>query len=185
VESKTRPEILQVAIEERYRLEAVLRSNSDFRRLEAVRRVVELYERAEPTRVDPVVNCDLPVSTVRPDPVPNPDQPEIIQASDPQTTPDSRLRPRRRRWTLADSQTSRIRDAAADYLRTKGGRAKGGEIYKAIASKGVEVSAKKPVAVVCARLTASPIFDRTSEGYGLREWSDRSSPHNDGSIGVA
>jgi hypothetical protein len=61
MESHLMSDILQAAIEERYRLEAVLRSNSDFQRLEAVRRVIALYEGVVqvPTRVDPVANYDL------------------------------------------------------------------------------------------------------------------------------
>jgi hypothetical protein len=181
------PDILQAAIEERYRIEAVLRSNPDFQRLEAVRRVIALYEGVAqvPTRVNPVANYDLPEGTVRPGPVPNPDQPTIIQASDPHTPPDSSIRPRRRRWTWEDSQTSQIRAAACDYLQTIGRRAKSGEIYKAIASKGVVIDGKKPTAIVCARMSASAIFDRTPEGYGLTEWSDAGAPRKDGQIGVA
>jgi hypothetical protein len=83
--------------------------------------------------------------------------------------PPQRTRPR---WTWTHSQSSQIRVEAADYLRQRGKRATGGEIYKAIASRGVKVSGKQPSSRVCATLSASDIFDHSSEGYGLREWSD-------------
>jgi hypothetical protein len=65
-------------------------------------------------------------------------------------------------WSLYGgslSQTSRIQAAAVDYLRQKGKRATGGEIYQAIASNGIEVTGKKPVTTGCARLNASKVFD--------------------------
>ena len=176
-------DLLQAAHKERQRLESLLRSDPDFQKLEEVRRIIDLYEQEvqDPARVDPILCPDLQGSIPRTAPLP--DQPAKTSRPAAHSDPPDRISSRR--WTWGNSQSSRIRAATVEYLREKGKRARGGEIYKAIASKGVEVSSKKPVAVVCARLTASAIFDRTSEGYGLREWSDRSSPHNDGSIGVA
>jgi hypothetical protein len=184
MESKMAPDILQAAIEERYRLEALLRSNLAFQQFEAVCRVIGLYERVAevPAGADPVANSDLSGRTDRPDPVPNPDLPTIIPSSDPSTLPDPLVRRRRGGWTWYDSETTRIRNAAVEYLRKKGCRAKGTEISSALASNGVKINSQKPSSVVAARLTASPLFDHTPDGYGLREWSNGRAPRNDGPI---
>jgi hypothetical protein len=163
-------EILETAYQERLRLELALRSNPDFQKLEAVHRLINLYEHQAqvPVAADPILRPDRRGNNARPSP--SPDQPAQISDSVPRPDPADRIS--RRRWTWGNSQTSQIQAAAAAYLRTTGKRATGGEIYKAIASEGVEVGGKKPATVVCARLTSSPIFDRTPKGYGLREWSD-------------
>jgi hypothetical protein len=169
VESNKVPNILQAAYDERERLVSSLRSHPDFLKLEAVLRIIDVYEpEAEArARADPIVTPDPREDISRP--APQPEKTSPTPRSDlPQTTS-------RRHWKRGDSQSARIRAAAADYLRQKGKRAKGGEIYHAIASNGVEVSGKKPVAYVCARLSASEMFDHSPMGgYGLREWTDTS-----------
>jgi hypothetical protein len=162
VESDMVADILQAAYQERQRLESLLRSNADFQKLEEVRRIIDLYEQPDeqppqnPAPADPIVHPTPLGSTFR-----------------AARSPD---RISRRRWRWGYSPTSQISAEAAHYLRITGERATSGEIYKAIASKGVEVGGKKPGSVVSARLSASEIFDRTPEGYGLREWLDGGAP---------
>jgi hypothetical protein len=213
MESPPTPEILQVAIEEGYRLEGRLRSNPDFRRLEAVRRIIAVYAPGaeSPVSISPISHPEPASSATRSAPTPRPDplstnsasSPPIPSAPEPKPHADPILRrdpstelPHRvpspdishpipdtprispRGWTWTNSQTSRIRAAAADYLRKIGKRAHGGEIYRAIVSEGVKVNGSNPTATVSARMSTSPIFDRTREGYGLREWADASARRN-------
>jgi hypothetical protein len=178
VESDTVAELLQAAYNERQRLESLLHSDPVFQKLRAVRRIIDLYQHATqpPAPADPILRPDPQRSISRP--YASPDQPAKI--SHPRSDPPSRIS--RSRWKRGDSQSSRIQAAAADYLRQKGKRATGGEIYKAIAAKGIEVGGRDRTAVVCARLSRAPaIFDHhTPEGYGLREWSDAGAPRKDG-----
>jgi hypothetical protein len=182
MEARPTPDILQAAVEEEYRLEAALRSHPIFQRLEAVRRVIEVYRGAGEilAAVDQVAG--LSGDTIRADPVPTPDPPATSSLSSPPTqraiSPPSHsssaplARFRRGGWTRTNSQTSQIRAGAEEHFRKTGKRASGPEIYKALMSKGIEVYGRKPATVVAAALTSSPIFDRTPEGYGLREWSN-------------
>jgi hypothetical protein len=178
MESTIIPEILQSAIEERYRLEARLRSNPDFRCLEAVRRIIELYAPGAevPVPTDPISYAAPAGSVTRPAPTPNPDpSPTNLFSSasvpsGPQPTSGQGL------FTSGNSQSSRIRTAAAEHLMKTRKRATSGDIYNAIVSKGVEVGGKNPAGLVAAELSSSPIFDHTLEGYGLREWSNGGSP---------
>ena len=118
-------------------------------------------------------------------PLAAPDLTRRASADDPAADPDvpanispARVPTRGRSgWTRANSQSARIRDAAAPYLREKGKPARGTEIYKAINAKGVEVRRKKPSAVVANALRWSPmLFELTPKGFGLREWSNGVSP---------
>jgi hypothetical protein len=79
-------------------------------------------------------------------------------------------------WTKGNSESARICAGAAEYLRETGRRARSGEIYKALVAKGVSVGGTKPFARVSSRLGRSPLFDRTRDGYGLREWSNGPGP---------
>jgi hypothetical protein len=166
VDSSKVPNILQAAYHERDRLVSSLRSHPHFPKLEAVLRIIDLYEPEADARArtGPIANPDPRDGICR-----SPPQPAKIFSPPPSNLADRASRPR---WKKGCSQSSRIRAAAVEYLRQKGKRATGREIYQAIASNGIEVTGKKPVATVCARLSASEIFDCSPEGYGLREWSD-------------
>jgi hypothetical protein len=181
MESRTTPEIVQALIKERYRLEASLRSNPDFRRLEAVLGLIDLYERVAevPTRADLVADADLSGKTVPSDRMANPDLSTTTPSSHSSTAPDPPAKRRRGGWTRNNSQTARILAAATAYLRAKGRRAKGTEISRALVSNGVTINTQKPSAIVAARLSSSPIFDHAAEGYGLPEWSNRSAGETD------
>lgn len=165
--------------EEQYRLEARLRSNPDFRRLEAVRLIIALYApTAEcPVTVDPI-SCPEPAeSTIRSDPMPNSDLSPRTLSSDRLTSPDAPVSSRRGNWSYTNSKASRMRAAAAEYLEKIGRRANGTEICKAILSKGIEVGGRKPSATLSAQMSSSPMFDHIpNEGYGLREWSNGGAP---------
>jgi hypothetical protein len=116
--SNMTPDILQAALEERYRLEARLRSNPDFRRLEAVRCIIALYAPAAevPATVDPI-SCPEPAeSTLRSAPMPNSDLSPRISSSDRLTSTDAPVSSRRGSWSYTNSQASRMRAAAAEYL---------------------------------------------------------------------
>ena len=169
------PEILKAAIEERYRLEARLRSNPDFRRLEAVGQIIALYASAAevPLPIDPISYPEPAKSAIRAAQTPNPDPSSKNSSSSPPMPSDPQPTSRQGLWTWDDSQRKRIRDAAAEHLMKTGKRATSGEIYRAILSKGIEVRGKKPAAVVAAALTSSSELDHIrGEGYGLREWSN-------------
>jgi hypothetical protein len=155
------PDISQAAIEERYRLEARLRSNPDFRCLEAVRRVIALYAPGAevPATVDPI-SCHEPTeSTIRSAPMPNSDLSLTIASSDPLTSPDPPVSSRRGSWWYTNSKESRMRAAAAEYLQKIGRRAKGTEICEALLSKGIEIGGRKPSTTLSGNLSSSPIFD--------------------------
>jgi hypothetical protein len=174
MESAMNPEILQAAIEERYQLEARLRSNPDFRRLEAVRRIIALYAPGAeiPVPIDPILSPEPAGSVRRPAPTLNPDPSPTNSFSSP-TPSDPQRRSGQGLWVWGNSQASRIKGAAAEHLMETRKRATGGEIYKAIRAKGIEVRGEKPSATVSACLTSSPVFDHIrGEGYGLREWSN-------------
>jgi hypothetical protein len=78
---------------------------------------------------------------------------------------------RRGGWTRSNSTSKQIRDGAVEYLRQKGERASGREIWEALKAKGMVTHYKKPPALVSSRIGRSPLFDRTHAGYGLVEWS--------------
>ena len=164
------PDFLQAALEEFYRLEVLLRANPDFQRHEALRRAIALYtpEAQSIVPLDPLAHR-IPSATKTTLPTPGPTSSTLT----PPTYPDPSPRSRAGRYTWTNSQQSRIREAAAAHMKQTGHRQTGGQIYKAILSKGVEVQGKKPAAVVSAALTSSPDFDHiTRQGYGLAEWSN-------------
>jgi hypothetical protein len=174
-------EILLAAYQERQRLESLLRTNPEFQKLEGVRRIIDLYEQATQALAPAVsiLRPDPPESNSRP--ALPPDQPANI--SRPSAHSEQSDRTSRRRWTWGDSQSAHIRDAAAEYLRGKGRRATSGEIYEAIASKGIEIGSRHPGSYVAGRLSAaSGIFDHSPDGYGLREWREHG-PSEDERIG--
>src|SRR5260370_18621678 len=114
MESAVIPEILQAAIEEGYRLEARLRSNPDFRRLEAVRRVIALYAPGAevPVPIDPISYPEPAGSAIPPAPTPTPDPSPTNSAPSPPNPSDPRPTSRQGLWTWEDSQAARIRAAA-------------------------------------------------------------------------
>jgi hypothetical protein len=97
--SNMTPDILQAALEERYRLEARLRCNPDFRRLEAVRLIIALYSPGAEVRapIDPISYPEQTRSPIHSAPTPNPDFPATISASGPLTPPDPAAGSRTRR----------------------------------------------------------------------------------------
>jgi hypothetical protein len=189
-------ELLHAAYKELHRLEPLLQQNPIYRRVEALRRVIEEYEGVVGSREpdltfgpDPAMTTSVPQptrdptapATVTPSrPPASPDLTRRASADDPAADPDvpANISPARvPTWTRANSQAARIRDAAAPYLREKGKPARGTEIYKAISAKGVEVRGKKPSAVVANALRWSPmLFELTPKGFGLREWSNDVAP---------
>jgi hypothetical protein len=178
MESAMNPEFLQAAVDEHYRLEARLRSNPDFRRLEAVRRLIALYAPGAeiPVQIDPIFSPEPARSATRPAPTPNPDPSPTNLSSSAHVPSGPQPTSRQGLYTRGNSQSSRIKTAAAEHLVKTRKRATSGEIYNAIVSKGVEVGGKRPAGLVAAELSSSPIFDHTPEGYGLREWSNGGSP---------
>jgi hypothetical protein len=86
---------------------------------------------------------------------------------------DAAMKIRRGGWTKAkgNSTSAQIRAGAVEYLREKGARASGREIWEALKAEGLVITTKDPVALVSSRIGRSPLFDHTYEGYGLVEWS--------------
>lgn len=78
----------------------------------------------------------------------------------------------RRGWTKGNSTSAQIRAGAVEYLRQKGARASGSEIWAALKERGLVITYKDPSALVSSRIGRSPLFDHTYEGYGLREWAN-------------
>ena len=200
--------LLHAAHKELHRLEPLLQQNPIYRRVEALRRVIEEYEGTVGSRGPDLTFCPDPAMTTSvPEPTRDPTAPATvspsrplafphltrgISADDPAADPDvpanispARVPTRGRSGsTRANSQAARIRDAAAPYLREKGKPARGTEIYKAISAKGVEVRGKKPSAVVANALRWTPtLFELTPKGFGLREWSNGVAPSK-GPVGV-
>jgi hypothetical protein len=81
-------------------------------------------------------------------------------------------------WTKGNSTSAQIRAGAVEYLRQKGARAKGSEIWEALKAKGMIISTKDPSALVSSRIGRSPLFDHTYLGYGLREWDGGDGPRS-------
>jgi hypothetical protein len=198
-------ELLHAAYEELHRLEALLQENPVYRRVEALRNLIEEYDAyivgsrrpdlssvpkstlttsaplplhdqsAAPTTVSA---SRAPSDPGSPHPAADPDAPANIRASAPVGLQGG---PRRRGGPRRASQAAQIRDAAAPFLREKGTPARGTEIYEAIRAKGVEVRGKKPSAVVTNALKWSPeLFEKTSEGFGLTVWSNIGGSQNGG-----
>jgi hypothetical protein len=84
--------------------------------------------------------------------------------------------PPRRGLGNGASESARIRNGAAEFLRETQQRASGGEIYAALWEKGIAVNGSDPVTTVCRRLGRSDLFDHTDDGYGLVEWSNTGVP---------
>ncbi len=69
---------------------------------------------------------------------------------------------------IPGSDSARIVEFTAGYLRKKGSRAQAPEIIEAMRAEGVNFS----VGAVSSNLSHSALFDNVrGEGYGLREWS--------------
>lgn len=94
-----------------------------------------------------------------------------ISGPQPGEQDDKAVTSRRGGWTRGNSTSKQIRDGAIGYLRQKGSRAKGREIYEALKSQGMVINSKDPSALVSSRIGRSRFFDHTYEGYGLVEWS--------------
>ena len=84
------------------------------------------------------------------------------------------------RGSRSDSQASRIRDGAAQFLRERKTPATSGEITVALERLGIEVKGKKPSAVVASYLAHSELFVSSPEGYGLAEWRQQTASSDPG-----
>jgi hypothetical protein len=105
-----------------------------------------------------------------PDPIRDAARHEQNQHGDPRTHA-APTKTSRGGWKWGDSQSSRIRNAAADYLREKGEPATGPEICDAIMKMGVSIKGQRSEKAVTAKLRP-PLFDHTRDGYILPEWSN-------------
>jgi hypothetical protein len=154
MESNMSRDILLAANDERQRLEALLQADPTFQKLEAVRRIIELYEPEIAASTHPSASSQEsgPQLHLIPDTAPTEVDPPTRAA---------------RAW---GRQSAQIREESVKYLRQKGEPATGPEICEAIMNAGVEIRGKKPSAVVSAKLSSSPLFEYTRDGYVLREW---------------
>jgi hypothetical protein len=129
-------ELLHAAYTELHRLEPLLQQNPIYRRVEALRRVIEEYEGIVGSRrPDLTFGPDPAMTTSVPEPTRDPTAPATVTPSRPPASPDLTRRasaddpaadpdvpanisparvPTRGRsgWTRANSQAARIRDAA-------------------------------------------------------------------------
>lgn len=140
--------IVQAARIEEQRLRAELESHPLFRKLEAVRSLITLYE-------DVVVQHDAPINA---------------DARQMQNRVSSRL-------PAKGSKTATVGEAAADYLRQVGRRAQSRELAQAVEKAGVVLSGKNPIGGVSSALSHNSLFDNVlGQGYGLKEWGGGSGP---------
>jgi hypothetical protein len=146
MESNRSPSVLQFALEEERRLVSVLRSNPDFQQLMQVRRVIALWRQTDepPAGRDQIITSNLSEHAIPDDRVYGPQPPKFNSLWDP-AAPVRAARPRRGRWTWRRSVTAEIRREAEAYLRQKGQRAHGKEIWSALAFKGLRNQQQKTV----------------------------------------
>jgi hypothetical protein len=124
IESNLTPKILQALIAERYRLEALLRPNPVYQRLEAVRRMIETWERtSKVTPLEPVANFDPSEGIVPPHVEHNSGYVPRIRAPAITVLPDPPTSSRRGSWSYTNSKASHMRAAVAEYLEEIGRRA--------------------------------------------------------------
>lgn len=193
--------LLHAAYEELQQLEPLLERNPVYRKVSALRSLINEYQADMPasTRTDLSIRSnsaqaksgpnsihDLSAARIRPDRSPSPlnaavdrcETPFGVDPAPPADIPVSAaasapLSGRGRLGPRDRSQSARIRDAAVIFLRERGEPASGTEIYNTIRKRGVEVRGKKPSAVVCNALRwDSETFKKTSEGFALAEWLD-------------
>jgi hypothetical protein len=137
-------DMLRMAKLERQRLEAQLADSPVYRRLEAVKRLIELYE-ADAAEARPVMATTQATSTA------------VARLQRPH-----------------GARTSAITAAAEQYLRQKGNRATSGEILRVLNAQGIDVGGKKPSATLASYLSNSKDFDNVAgQGYGLVVWAGR------------
>ena len=89
----------------------------------------------------------------------------------PASAPEpSAIAPQVRRATT--SVSTRVQQAAIEFLRVHGRRAKAREIYDAIKDQGLPIKGEDPVATVAAHMSNAKkqVDNIRGEGYGLIEW---------------
>lgn len=154
---------------EEARLEAELKREPLYRRLEAVReallRLKSAYD-ASSVATTPTV-ADMVIE-------PPPGQVVIV----------------RERSERPGSMASLVTSTAMKLFRETGKRAKSSEIVEVLRKNGTEFSGQKPQAQVASILSHYPLFDNTGDshgaGYGLREWSElQRAQHGDVESGTA
>jgi hypothetical protein len=63
-------------------------------------------------------------------------------------------------------------NGATNYLRQKGARATSGELVEALTSRGIDLGSENPAWKLSSILSGSPDLDNVrGKGYGLKEWS--------------
>jgi hypothetical protein len=151
-------EIISPLLAEETRLEAELKLNPVFRRLEAVRASIRGLREAYESVAAPTSYSNGAASTV--------------SASRP---PTSRTRG-------PESITRRVVEIAASAMRSSDKRLTSGQVYDMAIEQGVVISGVKPPSVVASILSHEKTFDnrgdRHGSGYGLREWSAPQDSHD-------
>jgi hypothetical protein len=162
-------DVIAAAEAEERELVALLMQNPTYRKLQAVRNLLNVYRtkvdetapKAAPPRA-PTLN--VPSYLVPPRRVPMPPPPGMVPTS--------------------ASNAARIRAVVADYLRRTGRRATSGELLKVAIDAGIDVGGAKPNATMSSYLSGMKEFDNVAgEGYGLVEWTTKTAEESKGSSG--
>jgi hypothetical protein len=174
------PEFMEAARAERYRLEAVLRHVPEFRAHQEILRLLEVSQQSVgpadaagsmAAAAPPSRRGDIEIGSVA-------DRPARAAASStnspssPSGSSNPPTAPRRGGWKKGDSESARIRDASAKYLKQIGRRAESGEICRAILAMGVTIRGPKPATRVAARLryASVPIRKFCRFGFGFQRF---------------
>src|ERR1700693_1392520 len=129
--SNLTPGFLEAALAERYRLEALLRHYPEFCQLEAILRLLESYQQTVGF-TDPGGSLAASAPPRKPSDIETAsgtDRPPHPAASATRSSPslpgssDGPVMPRRGGWKKENSESSRIRNAAAEYLTQDSRRA--------------------------------------------------------------
>ena len=160
-------DVIEAAEAEERELVALLMQNPAYRKLQAVRNLLNVYrpkaDESPPGAAPPKApSFGVPAYLVPPRRAPMPPPP------------------------VAASNAGRIRALVADYLRRTGKRATSGELLKVASDAGITVGGLKPNATMSSYLSGMKEFDNVAgEGYGLVEWSTKTSEESKGSSGVS
>ncbi len=147
-------DMLKVAEAEVARLEAELALTPTYQKLQAAKKIVELY-------------------TAKPHPIAA--RPASFAGGGSEVNVIRRVgnlivsRP-----ISADTKVARIDAAAVEFLKKRGSRATSSELLEAMKAAGIQITGKEPIKALSAYLSNSKSLNNIRElgGYGLVEWGN-------------
>jgi hypothetical protein len=145
-------ELFRAASQEAARLTSELRIYPAFRKLEAVRSVLDAYATENPDNGGPSSGA-------------------ADEFQEHAT--------RKAQGRSSGSKSAAIVREARAYLLTVGRRAESSQIAEALRGRGIEILKGNPTSVVSSYLSQSDLFDNVrGQGYGLVEWTERDTATN-------